>query len=139
MNKVTLSGRLTRDPEIMNCNSKNGETTLAKYTLAVQRSYSRDSEQDADFIRCIAFGKRAEFAEKYLGKGVKIIVCGEIRTGSYEDAEGTRHYTTDVIVSEQEFAESKKQGGTNAGGSGNTNADGFMDIPDGIDDELPFN
>ena len=108
MNKVTLSGRLTRDPEIMTYNSRNGDTALAKYTLAVQRSYSKDSKQDADFIRCIAFGKRAEFVEKYLGKGVKIIVCGEIRIGSYEDAEGPRHYTTDIIVSEHEFAESKK-------------------------------
>lgn len=134
MNKCTLLGRLTREPDIRYSTGENA-IAIARYTLAVDRRFKRDGEQSADFINCIVFGKGAEFAEKYLHKGTKIAVSGHIQTGSYTNKDGVKVYTTDVVVDEQEFAESK--------GSGNTSVDtkaddGFMQIEDGIDDELPF-
>lgn len=144
MNKVILIGMLTRDPEIRYAQNENG-TAVARYTLAVDRRFKRDGEQDADFIGCVVFGKGAEFAEKYFSKGIKIAITGRIQTGSYTNKEGQKVYTTDVVVEEQEFAESKAASQSNGGGYQNsgsnnsTSADGFMSIPDGIDEELPFN
>ena len=154
MNKIILMGRLTRDPETRYSQGENS-TAIARYTLAVDRRFRRnnDGEQTADFIGCVAFGRQAEFAEKYLRQGTKIAITGRIQTGSYTNREGQKVYTTDVVVEEQEFAESKNAGGNNGGysapqhnnpaPSANTSdlgsADGFMNIPDGIDEELPFN
>ncbi len=160
MNKVILMGRLTRDPDIRYSAGDNS-MTVARYTLAVDRRFTRrgdDSGQSADFIGCVAFGKSAEFAERYLHQGTKIVVTGRIQTGSYTNRDGQKVYTTDVVVEDQEFAESKSA----AEGRGvNTSAyapvdrpaapspapagqdasveDGFMNIPDGIDEDLPFN
>lgn len=143
MNKVILMGRLTRDPEVR---YSQGETSMAvaRYTLAVDRKGKRDSDQQsADFISCVAFGKAGEWAEKWLRKGIKIAIIGRIQTGSYTNREGQKVYTTDVVIEEQEFAESKV---ASEGNSQNQQrqqeqsaGDGFMNIPDGIDDELPFN
>lgn len=144
MNKVILIGRLTRDPEIRYAQNENG-TEVARYTLAVDRRFKREGEQDADFIGCVTFGKGAEFAEKYLHKGKKIAITGRIQTGSYTNKEGRKVYTTDVIVEEQEFVESRaasqsSEGGyQNDGSSNSALGEGFMSIPDGIDEELPFN
>ena len=144
MNKAILSGRLTRDPEVRYSQGEQA-TAIARYTLAVDRRGrgTKEGEQTADFISCVAFGKAGEFAEKYLKKGTKMIVTGRIQTGSYTNKEGVKVYTTEVVVEEQEFAESKNssQGNTgNAQPAPNTSEDdGFMDIPDGIDEELPFN
>lgn len=139
MNKVIEIGRLTKDPEVRYSNGANGSTTVARYTLAVDRRFKRDGEPTADFINCIAFGKLGEFAEKYLHKGVKIAVTGRIQTGSYTNKDGQKVYTTDVVVEEQEFAESKA---SNQQSQGNetppSSPDDFMKIPDGIDSELPF-
>lgn len=138
MNKSILMGRLTRDPEVR---VTEGGTTIARYTLAVDRRYAKDGEQTADFIPCVAFGKAAEFAEKYYKKGTKIVITGRIQTGSYDDRDGKKVYTTDVIVEEQEFAESKQAQANNSTPTGNvpTDTDGFMSIPDGIEESLPFN
>lgn len=144
MNKVILMGRLTRDPEISY--SQNGNNTcIARYTLAVDRRFKQDGGQEADFISCVVFGKGAEFAEKYLHKGTKIVVTGRIETGSYTNKDGVRVYTTTVMVEEQEFAESKTSSQNNAGANNQQSApnnsssgDGFMNIPDEIDEELPF-
>ena len=149
MNKVILMGRLVADPEIRY--SQGAEPTcIARYRLAVDRKYKKDGEQTADFINCVAFGRNGEFAEKYLHKGTKILAIGRIQTGSYTNNDGQKVYTTDVVVEEQEFAESKNaaSGGGFDGGMGYTPAerpapsmaagDGFMNIPDGTDDELPF-
>ena len=144
MNKAILSGRLTRDPEVRYSQGEQA-TAIARYTLAVDRRGrgTKEGEQTADFISCVAFGKAGEFAEKYLKKGTKMIITGRIQTGSYTNKEGVKVYTTEVVVEEQEFAESKNssQGNTgNAQSVPNTSEDdGFMDIPDGIDEELPFN
>ena len=146
MNKVILMGRLTRDPEVRYSQGENA-SAVARYTLAVDRRFRRDGEATADFIGCVAFGKAAEFAEKYLRQGVKIAVTGRIQTGSYTNRDGVKVYTTDVVIEEQEFAESKATGSSNSGyqaASAPTPApkadlgDGFMNIPDGIDEELPF-
>ena len=145
MNKVILMGRLTRDPEVRYSQGENA-TAVARYTLAVERRFKRDGEQTADFIGCVAFGRAAEFAEKYLRKGVKVGVTGRIQTGSYTNKDGQKVYTTDVVIEEQEFAESKSAN-AEAAGSAPAGApapsaavgDGFMNIPDGIDEELPFN
>ena len=145
MNKVILMGRPTRDPEVRYSQGENA-TAVARYTLAVDRRMSRsnqsDGQQTADFIQCVAFGRSGEFAEKYLHKGTKIVVTGHIQTGSYTNKDGQRVYTTDVVVEDQEFAESKRP---DSAGSGNpapapapSGEDGFMNIPDGIDEELPF-
>ena len=144
MNKVILMGRLTRDPEVRYGAGENS-TAVARYTIAVDRRFKRDGEQNADFIGCVASGRNAEFAEKYLRQGTKIVLTGRIQTGSYTNRDGQKVYTTDIVVEEQEFAESKAATAGN-GGQGNysrsssapSDANGFMNIPDGIDDELPF-
>ena len=153
MNKVILIGRLTRDPEVR-YSVGEGSMAIASYTLAVDRRRRQNAgpdEQTADFISCVAFGRSGEFAEKYLHQGTKIVVTGRIQTGSYTNKDGQRVYTTDVVVEEQEFAESKSAASN--GGDSNYAAytpsrpepsqaagDGFMAIPDGVDDEgLPFN
>lgn len=144
MNKVILMGRLTRDPEVRYAQNENS-TAVAQYSLAVDRRFKREGEQDADFIGCVAFGRAAEFAEKWLHKGSKVVVTGRIQTGSYTNKDGQKIYTTDVVIEEQEFAESKAAsegngGGYSGGGSNNSSSgDGFMNVPDGIDEELPFN
>lgn len=141
MNKVILMGRLTRDPEVRYSQGENA-SAVARYTLAVDRRYNRDGEQSADFISCVAFGKNGEFAERYLHQGTKVVVSGRIQTGSYTNRDGQKVYTTDVVVEEQEFAESKasQQGNANTQPAPTPTpiGDGFMNIPDGIDDELPF-
>ena len=136
MNKVILIGRCTRDPEVRYSQGENA-TAVARYTLAVDRQFKRDGDQSADFINCIAFGKRGEFAEKYLRKGTKIAVVGRIQTGSYTNKDGQKVYTTDVIVDEHEFVESKASQ-RNCGDGAPVSSDGFTSIPDGIDEELPF-
>lgn len=143
MNKVILMGRLTRNPEVRYGTGENS-TAVARYTIAVDRRFKRDGEQNADFIGCVAFGRNAEFAEKYLRQGTKIVLTGRIQTSSYTNRDGQKVYTTDIVVEEQEFAESKA---ATAGNGGQNNysrpaaaadVEGFMIIPDGIDDELPF-
>ena len=140
MNKVILMGRLTGDPEVR---YGTGERNMAvgRYTLAVDRRYKRDGEQQVDFIRCVAFDKAAEFAEKYFRKGMRICVSGRIQTGNYTNREGQKIHTTDVIIEDQEFAESKKEAGQQATKPQlEPIGDGFMSIPDGVeDDSLPFN
>ena len=180
MNKVILMGRLTRDPEIRYTQGDNS-MCIARYTLAVDRRFNRNAGNDgnnADFIPCVAFGRSGEFAEKYLKKGTKMAITGRIQTGSYTNKDGVKVYTTEVVVEDQEFAESKNAssggnfggngnyGGNNYSGGGNGGSsyggnggssysggasqssqqsadnsdslDGFMNIPDGIDEELPF-
>lgn len=140
MNKVILMGRLTRDAEIRSSQGGN-PTTIARYTLAVDRRFKRDGDQTADFINCIAFGKSAEFAEKYFHKGTKVVVTGRIQTGSYTNKDGQKVYTTDVVVEDQEFAESKAASQQNQQSNNSapvSDGDGFMNIPDGIDEEMPF-
>ena len=149
MNKVILMGRLTRDPEVRYSQGEQA-TAIARYTLAVDRRFKRDGDQTADFIGCVAFGKLGEFAEKYLRKGTKVVVTGRIQTGSYTNKDGQKVYTTDVVVEEQEFAESKAAASA-AGATAYAPSrpepsaaagDGFMNIPDGdsVEDEgLPFN
>lgn len=146
MNKVILMGRITRDAEIRYTQGEKS-TAIARFSLAVDRRFKKDNdEQNTDFISCIAFGKIAEFLEKFGRKGTKFVVDGRIQTGSYNNKDGQKVYTTDVVVENIEFAESKNSSGS--GGSTNQPApapssssagDGFMNIPDGIDDELPFN
>lgn len=159
MNKVVLIGRLTRDPDVRYSQGQE-QTAIARYTLAVDRRKSRNSQegQNADFISCVAFGKSGEWAEKYLHKGTKIAISGRIQTGSYTNRDGQKIYTTDVVVEDQEFAESKnsapegntqqnadedlqRQWNAAAGGAMGYNdnpAAGFMSIPDNCDEELPF-
>ena len=140
MNKVILIGRLTRDPEVRYSGGDNA-TAVARYSLAVDRRFKRDNEPSADFINCVGFGKTAEFAEKYFRKGMRICVVGRIQTGSYTNRDGQKVYTTDVVVEEQEFAESKGASENNGADrpQPTTDNNGFMNIPDGIDEELPFN
>ncbi|EHO15587.1 single-strand binding protein [Stomatobaculum longum] len=158
MNKVVLMGRLTRDPEVR-YSSGEKSMAIARYTLAVDRRGRRgnsNGEQTADFIPCVAFDRAAEFAEKYFRQGMRVLVSGRIQTGSYTNREGQKVYTTEVILEDQEFADSK---GAGNGGNGNYNSapqtgyaeerrpspqnastEGFMNIPDGVEDEgLPFN
>ena len=139
MNKVILMGRLTRDPETR-YGQGDKPVAVARYSLAVDRRFKRDGEQSADFINCVAFGKAGEFAEKYLRQGMKIAVTGRIQTGSYTNKDGQKVYTTDVVVEEHEFAESKStnEGHSNHPAPTSNIGDGFMNIPDGIDEELPF-
>ena len=141
MNKVILMGRLTRDPDVRYSAGENS-TAVARYTLAVDRRFRRDGDSaTADFIGCVAFGRQAEFAEKYLRQGTKIAITGRIQTGSYTNREGQKVYTTDVVVEEQEFVESK---GASAARppkrktEPETDDDGFMNIPEGVEDEIPF-
>lgn len=149
MNKVILIGRLTRDPEVRYSSGDNA-MAIARYTIAVDRRGRRaggDDQQTADFIGCVAFGRSGEFAEKYLRKGTKVVVEGRIQTGSYTNKDGQRVYTTDVVVEQQEFAESRNANGASGESFGsfpqgqpqNEISEGFMNIPDGIDEELPFN
>ena len=136
MNKIVLIGRLVSDPEIRYSQQTN--TAIARYTLAVDRMFKRDGEPQADFIRCVAFGKPAEFAEQYLYKGIKIAVTGRIQTGSYTNRDGQKIYTTDVVAESQEFCERKAVSPAPSAQS-SYDPDRFMNIPDGIDEELPFN
>jgi len=152
MNKVILMGRLTRDPEVR---YSQGDSTMAvaRFTLAVDRRGRRDANGDgtqtADFISCVAFRTNAEFIEKYFRQGMRVLISGRIQTGSYTNRDGQKVYTTDVVVDEQEFADSKNSSGGNGNASGNAGGntcaaqssigDGFMDIPDNFEDGLPFN
>ena len=146
MNKAVLVGRLTRDPEVRYSQGDN-TTAVARYTVAVDRRFKRDGEPTADFIPCVVFGRSAEFAEKYFRQGMRVSVSGRIQTGSYTNKDGMKVYTTEVIVEEQEFAESKAASAGHAANfapadrpsPSNAVSDGFMNIPDGIDEELPFN
>ena len=140
MNKVILMGRLTRDPSISytQANSAQESTCVARYALAVDRRFNRDGERKADFISCVAFGRQAEFAEKYLRKGTKIAITGRIQTGSYANRDGQKVYTTEGVVEEQEFAERKASGQTAQQNPASASEDGFMEIPDGLEEELPF-
>lgn len=153
MNKVVLVGRLARNPEVRYSKGEK-PTAVARYTLAVDRRFKRDGEPTADFIPCVVFGRSAEFAEKYFRQGMRVAISGNIQTGSYTNKDGVKVYTTEVYVEEQEFAESRSEhgsGNTPSQSSQNTStqtsapaqpavdANGFMNIPDGIDEELPFN
>lgn len=140
MNKVILMGRLTRDPEVRYSQGQNS-MAIARYTLAVDRKFKdANGNTGADFISCVAFGKAGEFAEKYFKKGTKIAIEGRLQSGSYTDKNGNKVYTTDVVIESQEFAESKNSGGSSQPdpAEGYSDGDGFMNIPDGIDDEVPF-
>ncbi|WP_461823441.1 single-stranded DNA-binding protein [Blautia stercoris] len=146
MNKVILMGRLTRDPEVRYSAGENS-LAIARYTLAVDRRFKRDGEATADFISCVVFGKQAEFAEKYFRQGIRIVVSGRIQTGSYTNRDGVKVYTTEVVVEEQEFAESKAVSDSHVNRSAgqpaapdmaDSSAEGFMNIPDEIGGELPF-
>ena len=132
-------GRLTRDPDIRYTqpNSAQEQTCIARYSLAVNRRFNRDGEQKVDFISCVAFDRQAEFAEKYLRKGTKIALTGRIQTGSYTNRDGQKVYTTDVVIEEQEFAESKAVTQTTQQNPAPVSEDGFMEIPDGLEEELP--
>ena len=147
MNKVILMGRLTRDAEIRYSQGESA-TAIARFSLAVDRRFRRDGDdQNTDFINCVAFGKTAEFLERFGRKGTKFVLEGRIQTGSYTNKDGVKVYTTDVVVEDQEFAESKNAAASNDGGYSapvsrpepSAPGDGFMNIPDGIDEELPFN
>lgn len=144
MNKVVLVGRLTKNPEVRYSQGENA-TAVARYTVAVDRRFKRDGEPTADFINCVVFGKSAEFAEKYFRQGLRVAISGRITTGSYTNKDGIKVYTTEVTVEEQEFAESKSESEANKANnhqttSANTSSgDGFMNVPDGIPEELPFN
>mgnify|MGYP001133098791 CR=1 FL=1 len=149
MNKVILMGRLTRDPEVRYSAGENA-LAIARYTLAVDRRFRRDGEATADFISCVSFGRTAEFAEKYFRQGMRVLVSGRLQTGSYVNKDGQRVYTTEVILDDQEFADSKGAASDMSGYGQSapsqrpapTSAigDGFMNIPDGVEDEgLPFN
>ena len=140
MNKVILMGRLTRDPEVRYSTSGDSQLAIARYTLAVDRRFKKDGEATADFIRCVAFGKNGEFAEKYLHQGTKVVIEGRIQTGSYQDKDGKTVYTTEVVVENHEFAESKRVSEENGVNPPPVDSDGFMTIPDNVDDSgLPFN
>lgn len=135
MNKVILMGRTTDAPNVSYANTSNGQLAIAKYTLAVDRM---GKDAGTDFIRCVAFGKNAEFAEKYISKGLKIAIEGRIQTGSYEDKDGKKVYTTDVIIDRQEFCEKKSSESAPASAT-SEQMNSFMNIPDGMEEELPFN
>lgn len=138
MNKWIGLGRLTRDPEVRYTSGKdNTQLCIARYTLAIDRRFKTEGQPSADFISCVAMGKLGEFAEKYLKQGTKIAVTGRIQTGSYTNKDGQKVYTTDVMIEEQEFAESKKSDDSQPEPSESAN-DGFMNIPEGIEAELPF-
>lgn len=134
MNKAVLMGRLTKDPDVRYTQGENS-MVVVRFTLAVDRRKRSNDGQNADFISCVAFGKTGEFAEKYLRKGTKICVDGHIQTGSYTNRDGQKVYTTDVVIDNCEFAESKNAGQAKPV----ADASGFMDIPEGIDESLPFN
>ncbi len=142
MNKVIMMGRLTRDPEVRYGNSGSA---IARFSLAVDRRFKRDGQPTADFFNCTAFGKTGEFVEKYLKKGTKVLIDGEVQNDNYTNKEGQQVYGTQIIINQIEFAESKNaQGGSDFGGGAPMPApsgdpgEGFMQIPDGLDEELPF-
>lgn len=137
MNKVVLMGRLVRDPNVRYSQGED-PIAMARYTLAVDRRFKRDGQQNADFINCLAFGRSAEFAEKYFKQGTKIAVSGRIQTGSYTNRDGVKVYTTEVVIEEQNFAESKNSQNNGENQQNTPEGDGFMDIPDGFEDQLPF-
>ena len=138
MNKVVLMGRLTRDPEVRYSQGENA-LAIARYTLAVDRRFRRDGEQSADFINCVVFGKSAEFTERYFRQGMRITVSGRIQTGSYTNKDGVKVYTTEVVVEEQEFAESKNSAVQNTDNKNTQDANiDYMNIPNGVDEEMPF-
>lgn len=141
MNRAIIAGRLTRDPEVRYTDGANGQTAIARYTIAVDRPRKNGQQNGADFIPCVAFGRSGEFAEKYLRQGMKMIIAGHIQTGSYKNKDGQTVYTTDLIVDEQEFAESKGSGDSaTAQKKPVEDANGFMVIEDGLDDSgLPWN
>lgn len=135
-------GRLTRDPNLKYSQGEN-QIAIARFNIAVDRRYKRDNEPTADFIPCVVFGRSAEFAEKYFRQGMRVSISGRIQTGSYVNKDGIKVYTTEVVVEEQEFAESRAESEGNRGSfnpstSASSDGDGFMNIPDGIDEELPF-
>ncbi len=147
MNKVILMGRLTRDPDVRYSQGEQA-MAVARFSLAVDRRFKRDGDATADFINCVAFGRTGEFIERYAHQGTKLVVEGRIQTGSYTNKDGVKVYTTDVVVESAEFAESKAAAGGHEGGSYqaarpepiSAAGDGFMNIPDGVEDEgLPFN
>ena len=139
MNKVILVGRLTRDPEVRYSQGEN-TMAIARYTIAVNRRFKREGDPEADFIRCVVFGRAAEFAEKYFRQGLRIAISGRIQTGSYTNKEGIKVYTTEVVVEEQEFAESmaEREHTQTPASAPESSGDGFMNIPEGIDEEPPF-
>lgn len=143
MNKVILVGRLTRDPEVRY--PQDDSAAVAKYTLAVDRKFKRDNEPTADFIPCVGFGRLAEFAEKYFHQGMRVSVSGHIQTGSYTNKDNRKVYYTEVVIEEQEFAESRAESKANRSGQQPTKPEeevdenGFMNIPEGLEEELPFN
>lgn len=143
MNTVILMGRLTKDPEIRYTAGDDGNQ-IASYSIAVNRAYKRDGQPESDFFDCVCFGKQAEFAEKYLRKGIKMVIQGRIQNNNYKDKEGRTVYRNQIVIASQEFAESKNaQSGSSSprqeAAKTKADADGFMNIPDGIDEELPFN
>lgn len=145
MNRVVLAGRLTKDVDVR-YSAGEKQSAVARFTLAVDRRFHREGEQDADFISCVAFGNTAQFLEKYGRKGTKFIAEGRIQTGSYTNKEGAKVYTTDVVIDNIEFAESKNSGADGNGGNGGNysgnksggSGSSFIDIPDGMSSELPF-
>ena len=145
MNKVVLVGRLTRNPETRYSQGDN-PTAISRYTLAVDRRFRREGQPDADFIRCVAFGRAGEFADRYFTQGMRVAVSGRIQTGSYTNRDGIKVYTTEVVVEDQEFAQSKGENNSapmaapaESAPQAEDPGDGFMNIPEGIDEELPFN
>ena len=144
MNKWVGVGRLVRDPEVRYSQGENA-TAVARYTVAVDRRFKRDGEPTADFIPCVVFGRSAEFAEKYFRQGLRVAISGRITTGSYTNKDGIKVYTTEVTVEEQEFAESKAESEANTTSNQQSTptsahtSDGFINVPDGVDEELPFN
>ena len=138
MNKVILMGRLTKDP-VITYSQSNQSMAIARYMLAVSRIGAKEGQPQADFVQCVAFGKLAEFAEKYLYQGLRVCISGRIQTGSYTDKEGRKVYTTEVIADSQEFADGKKDARWQSPKEQTHDKDGFIDIPDNVDLELPFN
>ena len=141
MNKVIMMGRLTRDPEVRFGQGAN-QITIARFSLAVDRRWKREGEPDADFFNCTVFGKQAEFVEKYLRQGIKVVVTGRIQNDNYTNKEGQKVYAVQIIVEEIEFAESKNSAGNQGDGRPSPSqavGDGFMTIPEGAEEELPFN
>jgi single-strand DNA-binding protein len=144
MNKVILMGRLTRDPE-MRVSQGDNSLNIAKFSLAVDRRFQKNGEKETDFFNCTAFGKQADFVDRYLKQGTKILLVGRVQNDNYTNKEGQKVYSVQIIAEEIEFAESKNAGSTGGGAPsgrpdpGAAAGDGFMNIPDGIDEELPFN
>ena len=139
MNKWIGVGRIVRDPEVRYTQGENA-TAIARYTVAVDRRFKRDGEPTADFINCVAFGKTGEFAEKYFTKGMRVAISGRLTTNSYTNKDGVKVYTTEVTVEEHEFAQSKSENeSTGSSSTSKQSGDNFMNIPDGIDESLPFN